>query len=134
MSKVEQFSPYKRKRYSQTEQTKIRKEFRRRHGCCNCLNEWDFDSCMEMGICRYDPKPEPAYLRTKDRKPCARNDGKLCPYENGSGTCFGFCIKEILKEHREKKARLQEQEAGAYEELYSTAGNSHDKEELGNQM
>jgi hypothetical protein len=89
---------------------------------------------MEMGICRYDPKPEPAYLRTKDRKPCARNDGKLCPYENGSGTCFGFCIKEILKEHREKKARLQEQEAGAYEELYSTAGNSHDKEELGNQM
>ncbi len=63
----------------------------------------DIDSCMEMEICRYDPKPEPAYLRTKNRKPCARNGGKLCPYENGSGTCFGFCIKEILKEHWEKK-------------------------------
>ena len=43
MSEVEQFSPYKRRKYSMMEQTKIRKEFRRRHGCCNCLNEWDFD-------------------------------------------------------------------------------------------
>ena len=58
MSKVEQFSPYKRKQYSRSEQTQIRKEFRRQHGCCNCLNEWDFDSCMENGICQYDPKPE----------------------------------------------------------------------------
>lgn len=105
MSKEEQFSPHERNRYSQKEQAQIRKAFRRKHGCCNCLNEWDFDSCMEMGVCRYEPKPEPAYLRTKDRMPCARNGGKLCPYGNGSGTCFGFCIKGIMKEFRERKEK-----------------------------
>ena len=44
VSKVERFSPYKRKRYSQTEQTQIKKAFRRQHGCCNCLNEWVYMS------------------------------------------------------------------------------------------
>ncbi len=58
MSKGEQFSPHERKRYSQKEQAQIRKAFGRKHGCCNCLNEWDFGSCMEMGACRYEPKPE----------------------------------------------------------------------------
>ena len=111
MSEVERFGPYESKRYSRLEQAQARRAFRRRYGCCNCLNEWDFDSCMEMGVCRYAPKPEPACLRTSDRVPCARNGGKLCPYENGSGTCFGFCIKEILQEHRERMARLQEQKA-----------------------
>ena len=33
-----------------------------------------------------------------------------CPYGNGAGTCFGFCIKQILQEQKEGKKQYEQTE------------------------
>ena len=41
---------------------------------------------------------------------CYRDEGGNCPYSNEVGTCFGFCMKEILKEQRERKQKHEQTE------------------------
>ena len=37
------------------------------------------------------------------RKRCPKDSTGVCPYRNETGTCFGFCLQEILKEQTERK-------------------------------
>ena len=41
---------------------------------------------------------------------CYGDEVGNCPYSNEVGTCFGFCMKDILKEQRERKHRHEQTE------------------------
>ena len=44
------------------------------------------------------------------RVSCPQDETGGCPYGNDVGTCWGFCMRDILKEQRERKRRYEQAE------------------------
>lgn len=71
------------------------KKFKARYGCLYCLYRNECHECFSHQKCMVADHPEIDYIVDSDRNEC---DG--CPYGNETGTCFGFCIRAILYEHK----------------------------------
>ena len=41
---------------------------------------------------------------------CHKDEIGNCPYGNDVGTCFGFCMRAILQEQRERKRKNEQAE------------------------
>lgn len=50
----------------------------------------------------------PEAVRVKNFLPCPKDDVGNCPYGNESGTCFGYCWKEILRDFYKAKENKEE--------------------------
>lgn len=44
------------------------------------------------------------------RVSCPQDETGDCPYGNDVGTCWGFCMRDILKEQRERKRKHEQAE------------------------
>lgn len=84
-----------------------KRQFRIAHNCYQCRLYKNPKRCMAEKICPLDVLGERALRR---RRRCPKDNTGDCPYGNGAGTCFGFCMREILKEQRERKRRYEQAE------------------------
>ena len=73
------------------------KSFREKHDCRYCLYYERPRKCFERMHC---PLANGEHF-DKDEvivKPkCSKDEEGNCPYGNENGTCFGFCLQEIVK-------------------------------------
>lgn len=77
----------------------IIKKFRKKHNCKSCLCHTKMKRCLAELVCPLDEDD-----KTKlTRKSCPLDEDGTCPYKNEVGTCFGFCMKKVVKEHEERK-------------------------------
>ena len=81
-------------------------EFRAVNDCKHCYY-FQQRMCKAMGNCLMESmslaKNEEKYsLR------CPRDLDGDCPYGNEVGTCFGFCMRDIVREMRERKRKHEE--------------------------
>lgn len=78
------------------------KEFREKHGCKSCLYYSKTKKCIAERNC-----PLEADI-VIEKKKCPLDEDGLCPYGNEAETCFGFCVRTILKEYREKVRKYEQ--------------------------
>ena len=91
----------------------IREEFRRKHDCESCLYFKRPKRCPAEKACPLDGKMSEGMIFAAIG--CPKDTEGGCPYGNSAGTCFGFCIKRILKEmRRAKEKRNEEQEEAGH--------------------
>lgn len=74
--------------------------FKAHYGCLDCLHKDRCHECFSLGRCIIVDNPEINGMIQPGRGRC-----EGCPYGNGTGTCFGFCIRAILNEYRIKGFR-----------------------------
>lgn len=91
-----------------------RKEFRERHDCGNCLYFQRPRKCPAETVCPIETDLSHGMVRAAIGCPKDMEGG--CPYGNSAGTCFGFCIKRILKEMRRAKEKRNEERRKEQEE------------------
>lgn len=91
--------------------------FRLKFDCANCVYFRKPRKCLGVVRCpleeNIDAFEEDRVTTNKSKKiladadessnKCINELGERCPYSNDSGRCFGFCIKNILEEHRRKR-------------------------------
>ena len=70
------------------------KKFRKKHNCKSCLYYRRMKKCEAIGRCPL----EIIDIEKKEKKTCPLDEIGNCPYQNASGTCFGFCIRKLLQE------------------------------------
>ena len=87
-------------------ETLSKREFRKKHNCKSCLYYSKTRKCSAELIC---PLEIDAKLAVKLRT-CPLDESGTCPYGNEAGTCFGFCIKQILQEQKEGKKQYEQTE------------------------
>lgn len=75
------------------------KDFRKLHKCKSCLYHNKMKSCFATFSCPLEVKDAEDLIK----RSCPLDDDQTCPYTNEAGTCFGFCMKRILQEQREKQ-------------------------------
>lgn len=77
------------------------KKFRKKHNCKSCLYHKMMKKCEAIGRCplEYNDKET-----KKEKKKCPLDETGKCPYQNDSGTCFGFCLKELMKKKDDSSA------------------------------
>ena len=75
-------------------------KFKAHFGCHDCLYKDESHKCFTNSECRVAGYPETEFTDAGEYGEC-----KGCPYGNSAGTCFGFCIKAILNEHRPHEVR-----------------------------
>lgn len=75
-------------------------KFKAHFGCRDCMYKDECHKCFINGFCKINGYPE-----TTDSLEPVSEECDNCPYGNRSGTCFGFCIKAILNEHRPQVVR-----------------------------
>lgn len=80
------------------------KAFRKKHNCKSCFYYTKMKRCVMTLECPLDVNTE----RSSTKKSCPLDIDGTCPYKNEAGTCFGFCMKEILREHRERKRQNEQ--------------------------
>lgn len=83
------------------------RQFRIVHNCYQCRLYKNPKRCMAEKICPLDVLGEKALRRWRR---CSKDSTGDCPYGNGAGTCFGFCMREILQEQRERKQKYEQTE------------------------
>ena len=97
------------KKYEEKCRKREIRRFRQAHHCYDCERYRHKGVCLAMDSCIYDM----AGIRPADRKmECPKDDTGHCPYANDSGTCFGFCIRQALKEVKEMKAMRSNRRKG----------------------
>lgn len=74
------------------------KRFKAHYGCLDCLYKDECHECFSLNSCTIADNPEISEVIKPEKEEC-----EGCPYGNGSGTCFGFCIRAILNEYKRKK-------------------------------
>ena len=79
------------------------KEFRKKHECKSCLYYSKFRTCIATLKC-----PLEMEISVIKKKKCPMDEDGLCPYGNDVGTCFGYCIRTILKEYKERVRRNEQ--------------------------
>lgn len=90
------------KRYREIKPKVDAKVFKERYDCKYCLYYERPRRCFETEKCPLDehgalkPLPEP--------KKCIRDKDGTCPYGRGIEACIGYCIKDIVEEHRKQWA------------------------------
>lgn len=95
-------------------ETLSKKEFRKKHNCKSCLYYSKTRKCIAEQIC---PLEIDATVAKKIRT-CPLDESGICPYRNQAGTCFGFCLKQLLMEQEEREEqdeqKKEEIEDGKY--------------------
>lgn len=87
-------------RYKTLTYREQRKEFREVHDCLFCLY-YENKSCKAKKKCPMVVQEEKEKLKEVEKIRCPKDKEGNCPYGNESGTCFGFCWKNILKDYDE---------------------------------
>lgn len=67
------------------------KEFRKKHNCKSCLYYKKTKRCVGLLVCPLEIEKE------VEKKRCPLDKDGNCPYPNDAGTCFGFCVKDLLR-------------------------------------
>lgn len=80
-------------------ETLLGKEFRKKHNCKSCLYYAKTKRCRAELVCPLDREYRIEVIKIS----CPLDVDGTCPYKNELGTCFGFCMKEIMREHEERK-------------------------------
>ncbi len=93
---------YIKHRYKLISKRTATKTFMQQHDCRNCLYYQNPKKCTANGNCLLENEFEVADEIVKKKEPatCYRNNFQVCPYANDTGTCFGFCLKELLVQGR----------------------------------
>ncbi len=87
------------KRYDKMEISRVRSEFRIAHDCYYCLYWSGANRCKAEKYCPLDDEGE---MEKPKLSTCSKDLEMSCPYGNEVGTCFGFCMREILMELKQK--------------------------------
>ena len=93
-----------------------RKEFREEHDCQYCMY-FENKSCKANKKCPLDEQEEQEKHKKPEKPKCPKDKEGNCPYGNESGTCFGFCWKDILKEYEEKRRKARQHKEEEHNEL-----------------
>jgi len=80
------------------------KKFRKKHNCKSCLHHKMMKKCEAIGRCPLDDNHEE---NKNQKKTCPLDETGNCPYQNASGTCFGFCLKQLMKKMDDSSAAEQ---------------------------
>ena len=75
-------------------------KFKAHYGCPDCLYKDEYHDCFLKQKCKVADYPDFGYVKLSDKKEC-----EGCPYSNETGTCFGYCIRAILHEHKIKRSK-----------------------------
>lgn len=75
-------------------------KFKAHFGCQDCVCKDESHKCFSNSACEVEGYPETQITIEADYGEC-----EGCPYSNGTGTCFGFCIRAILNEYRLKTVK-----------------------------
>ncbi len=81
------------------------RKFKEQHGCVQCLYKQSIANCFKLKKCFINTEKARAFISM-----CPKDDTGDCPYGNDAGTCFGFCMREIVQEHRERKRKHEQTE------------------------
>ena len=87
--------------YDKMEISRARSEFRIDHDCYYCLHWAGSNHCKAEKHCPLDDVKMMEMKKPK-QPTCSKDLEMTCPYGNEVGTCFGFCIKEIITEPNQK--------------------------------
>lgn len=87
------------KHYDKVGISRVRSEFRIDHDCYYCPY-WNIPNrCKAEKYCQLNDERE----MEKPKQPtCSKDLEMTCPYGNKVGTCFGFCMKEIITELKKR--------------------------------
>lgn len=82
-------------------------KFRDEYDCKHCILFKKPRQCNANGSCPLEDNPREArkskFQDVQAGKPrCKKDTIGNCPYGNASGTCFNYCMQEILKESKNK--------------------------------
>ena len=84
------------------------RKFRKLHNCRHCRLYREPKRCMAENICPLDVLGIRANGNRIRR--CPKDSTGDCPYGNEAGMCFGFCMRDILKEFKERKRKHEQTE------------------------
>ncbi len=87
-------------------ETLSNKEFRKKHNCKSCLYYSKTQRCIAEQIC---PLEIDIDIEIR-RRTCPLDEKGTCPYRNESGTCFGFCLKQLMTKMYERKNQDEQTE------------------------
>jgi len=79
------------------------KEFRKQHDCNYCFYYTKPRRCKAIKSCPLE-MGEGFNYEEKDIKKCPKDAEGNCQYGRGVEKCVGYCIKDMVKEHREQWA------------------------------
>ena len=82
------------------------KKFREIHHCRLCLYYTKMKTCFDTLSCPL----EETTTEHLNKRSCPLDEDGNCPYKNEVGTCFGFCVKRILQEQKERKQKDEQTE------------------------
>lgn len=94
---------YLLKRYREIKRREDKKSFREKHDCEYCLYYEKPRRCFETRYCPLEEGKDFEEAKNKKKSNCPKDKEGNCPYANDVGTCFGFCMVEIIKEVKERK-------------------------------
>ena len=83
------------------------RKFKELHGCAQCYYKQSIANCFKSRECFLSTKRDRTFIQ---RSMCPKDYTSDCPYGNDAGTCFGFCMREIIQEHRERKRKHEQTE------------------------
>ena len=86
------------------------KKFQKKHQCQFCFYYQMSKTCFFRAICYIDLLNQPVRKKRTIQK-CSKDIVGSCPYANQNGTCFGFCLQNILIDYRERKNKHVQSEA-----------------------
>lgn len=89
-------------RYRTIQNRENAKAFKEKHECRYCIYYARPRRCFARKECPLE-KGETFEEVVETVRRCSRNKKEICPYANESGTCFGFCPKQIMEEFREDR-------------------------------
>lgn len=81
-------------------------EFRAAYDCKHCYY-YQQKMCKAMDICFMESESYSRPGRDTESLRCSKDAEGDCPYGNEVGTCFGFCMRDILSEMQERKRRYE---------------------------
>ena len=97
---------YLLRRYLEISSRVRREVFVDKYNCKQCLYYEKIHECMKTEHCLLE-NYERLRSRWKWQKNCSKDKDGTCPYGNEVGTCFGFCMRDILSEMQERKRRYE---------------------------
>lgn len=100
-------------RYHKIKRREDSKSFKEKHDCIYCLYYERSRKCFEKTHCPLEAG-EVFEEKVVEKKPkCPKDKEGNCPYGNEVGTCFGFCWRDILQKHKERKQKYAQKETKA---------------------
>lgn len=96
------------KRYGQINYRERAQSFREKHDCKYCLYYEKPRQCFETKKCPLESDGFFPEMKIPFVPTCSKDLEGICPYKNEVGTCFGPCLREIVKEYRARKKNESE--------------------------